>query len=214
MVRPVDGFSRLMAQTTQSGLAQRCVFWGFRWCCSPFWGWNPPKTEVFGAWIGVFKPTGKILNVWCYRNYCIDFNEILQNDGDHQVVVAGGPNTRPINPRWRTVAILKKPLNRHISATVRPLLIKFRTALQQGRSCPKCAGDNVDDVGTGNNVDKVVIKERYYYYYQQRVRVVCTIIELLPLLSCSWHVILNCSSVLTQSVLKATYVLQLLYTLS
>jgi len=44
-------------------------------------------------------------------------NQILHNDRDHQEVVAGGPNRRPTNPRWRTAAILKKPLNRHISAT-------------------------------------------------------------------------------------------------
>ena len=33
---------------------------------------------------------------------------ILTNDKDHQVVVVGGPNRRPRNPRWRTAAILKK----------------------------------------------------------------------------------------------------------
>jgi len=48
------------------------------------------------------------LKVSCYRNYYIDFNQILHNDRDHQVVVVGGPNGRPTNPRWRTAAILKK----------------------------------------------------------------------------------------------------------
>ena len=28
---------------------------------------------------------------WKFRNYCIDFNQILHNDRDHQVVVVGGP---------------------------------------------------------------------------------------------------------------------------
>jgi len=32
----------------------------------------------------------------------------LLNDKDHQVVFAGGPNTRPTNPRWRTAAIFEK----------------------------------------------------------------------------------------------------------
>ena len=81
-------------------LAQGCAFW--RWHCSPFWGWNPPKTPILGAWIGVFKP-----KVSCYRNYCIDFNHILHNDRHRQVIVVGGPNSRPTNPRWRTAAILK-----------------------------------------------------------------------------------------------------------
>jgi len=44
-----------------------------------------------------------------YRNYCIDFNQILHNDRNHQEVVVGGPNRRPTNPRWRTADILKKP---------------------------------------------------------------------------------------------------------
>jgi len=51
---------------------------------------------------------GKILNVSCYRNYCIDFNQIWHNDRDHQLVIVGGPNRRQTNPRWRMAAILKK----------------------------------------------------------------------------------------------------------
>jgi len=39
--------------------------------------------------------------------YVIAYNQILHNDRDHQVVVVGGPNRRPTNPRWRTAAILK-----------------------------------------------------------------------------------------------------------
>ena len=73
---------------------------------------------------------GKILKVSCYRNYCIDFNQILHNDRDHQQVVVGGPNRRPTNLRWRTAAILKKPLHRHISATVDRfwwILVQWRT---------------------------------------------------------------------------------------
>ena len=83
--------------------------------CSSFWGWNPPKTPIFGAWIGVFKPNWKK-----YRKFhVIDFDQIFHNDGDHQVVVVGGPNRRPTKPRWRTATILKKNLlNRHNSAIV------------------------------------------------------------------------------------------------
>jgi len=52
--------------------------------------------------------TGSILKVSYYRNYCIDFSQILHSDRDHEVVVAGDPNTRLTNPRWWTAAILKK----------------------------------------------------------------------------------------------------------
>ena len=68
----------------------------------------------------------EILKVSCYRNYCIDFNQIWQKNKDHQVVIVGGPSRRPTNPRWRMAAILqKKTLNRHISATILPILMKF-----------------------------------------------------------------------------------------
>ena len=35
--------------------AQGCAFWGSRLYCFPFWGQNPPKTPILGAWIGIFK---------------------------------------------------------------------------------------------------------------------------------------------------------------
>jgi len=44
-------------QTTRTR-ARMCL-WGFSWHCSPLWGWNPPKTPIFGARIGVFKPNGQ-----------------------------------------------------------------------------------------------------------------------------------------------------------
>jgi len=53
-VRPVDGFSCMMAQTTRTS-ARMCLF-GFRWYGSPFRGSNPPQKNIFGAWIGVFQP--------------------------------------------------------------------------------------------------------------------------------------------------------------
>jgi len=74
-----------------------------------------------------------MLKVLCYRNYCIDFNQIWRNDRDHQVVIVGGPSMCPTNPRWWMAAILKKnPLNHHISATVRPILMKFSTMTHIG----------------------------------------------------------------------------------
>ena len=46
-------------------------------------GWNPPKTPFLRAWIGVFKPNGR--NISCYKNYCIDFNQILHPIGAQQI---------------------------------------------------------------------------------------------------------------------------------
>jgi len=53
-----------------------------------------------------------------YQNYGIDSNQIFHNTNDHQLLIVGGPNTAPTNPRWQTAAILKKTFNYNISATV------------------------------------------------------------------------------------------------
>ena len=54
---------------------------------------------------------------WGFVDIALHFRgEIPQKP--HQEIVVSGPNRRPTNPRWRTAAILKKPLNRYISATV------------------------------------------------------------------------------------------------
>jgi len=61
-----------------------------------------------------------------YQNYCIDSNQILHSDKDHQMPFAGGPpNIHITNPRWRTAVILEKSKNRHISATVGPIATRF-----------------------------------------------------------------------------------------
>jgi len=113
-VRLVDGFSRLMAQTTRTrGMM------GVSLTMLPILGVISPENPNFWGVNRRFQAKrAKILKVSCYRNYYIDFNQILQNDRDHPEVVVGGPNRCPTNPRWRTAAILKKPLNRHISAIV------------------------------------------------------------------------------------------------
>jgi len=36
-----------------------------------------------------------------YQNYCVNSNQILHSDKDHQMPFVGGPNTRITNPRWR-----------------------------------------------------------------------------------------------------------------
>jgi len=84
----------------------------------PILGVKYPQNPIFGAWIGVFKPNVQNIESFMLRNYCIDFSEILHNDRDHQDLLVGCPNRRPTNPRWRTAAISKKPLNRYISSTV------------------------------------------------------------------------------------------------
>ena len=104
-VRPVDGFSRLMAQTTRTR-ARMCLL-GVSLILLPSFGWNTPETPILGRESAFSSQPSKILKVSCYRNYCIDINQIWRNHRDYQLVIVGGPSRRPTNPKWRTAAILK-----------------------------------------------------------------------------------------------------------
>ena len=66
-----------------------------------------PERQFLGREEGFSSQTCQILKCSYYKNYCIDHNQILQSDRDHQLLTAGGPNMSQTNPRWRTAAILK-----------------------------------------------------------------------------------------------------------
>jgi len=57
----------------------------------------------------------KILKLAYYRNYRTDSNQILHSYKDHQILFVGGPNTREVNPRWRTAAILETVKSQYLS---------------------------------------------------------------------------------------------------
>jgi len=70
-VRPVDGFSRMMAQTTPTSVTM--FFFGI---CHMAHHWRGQKhqTSNFGAWIGVFKPHSRnrktcLLSKLLHRNF-------------------------------------------------------------------------------------------------------------------------------------------------
>ena len=97
----------------------------------PFRGSKNPKN--FGAWIGVFKPNSRNRKTCIlYQNYCIDSNQILHSDKDHQMPFVDFPthHTHITNPRWRTAAILEKSKT-DISP---PWFERFRQNLAQRRS--------------------------------------------------------------------------------
>jgi len=106
-------------------------FWGFRWYCFPFGGEIPPNSNFWG--VSRRFQVKRSLKVSCYLNYCIDFNQIRRNDRDHQVVIVGGPSRRPIKFKMADGRHFeKKPLNHHISATVRSILMEFSTMMHIG----------------------------------------------------------------------------------
>jgi len=60
-----------------------------------------PKPYFGGSLIGFFKPNAQN-NETCILSqldYCIDSNQILHNTKDNQVLIVGGPNTRPYKPK-------------------------------------------------------------------------------------------------------------------
>jgi len=102
---------------------------GSRWYILIFRGLQTPK-NIFGAWIGVFKPhmqNWKRPRCW---NYSIDSNQTLHSDRVHKLVLMDGPKMPITNPIWRTAAILKKSKNGRISATYWPIGTKFGMMMQ------------------------------------------------------------------------------------
>jgi len=59
-------------------------FGGFVDIAPHFGGEIPRNPNFWGVNRRFQAKTGKILKVSCYRNYCIDFNQIWHNDRDHQ----------------------------------------------------------------------------------------------------------------------------------
>jgi len=119
-IRPVDGFSRTMAQN------DAVVH------MAPHLRVKHPKNS-FGTWISVFKPESRSRKTCILSKLLHRFQpniQILHSDKDYQMLCAGGPNTCITNPRWRTAAILEKSKNYHISPAVRTISIKFDRTTQ------------------------------------------------------------------------------------
>jgi len=89
------------------------------------WGKCAPKTPILGAWIRIFKPNSPNQKHAYYRNYCINFNQILHNDKDHKMLCGWSKlNPRKTNPRWRTAAILKNQKSRYLSILTKFCMVK------------------------------------------------------------------------------------------
>jgi len=85
------------------------------------------KTPNFGAWIGVFKPNSRNWKTCILSKLLHRLQPNFYSDKDHQMPFVGGPNTRIINPRWRTAAIFERSKNCYISSVVHAISIKFGT---------------------------------------------------------------------------------------
>ena len=86
---------------------------------SPFRGSKPPK-QFWGYEYKFTSQTREIKTRAYYQNYCIDSNEILHSDKDHQMTFVGGTNTHH-RSKIADGRHLEKWNNRHISAPVWPI---------------------------------------------------------------------------------------------
>ena len=129
LVRPVDEFSRLMAQATLT--RSRVCLWGFVNTVPHFEG-EIPENPYFGgvnrrfqakrakSWkCHVIEPTAWISTKFCTTIETTKWSLWVVPIGAQQIQDGGRP------PFW-------KPLNRRISATVRPILMKFGTMTHIG----------------------------------------------------------------------------------
>ena len=109
-------------------MTRRCAFWGFRLHCYLFWGVKSPEKPNFGGvnrrfqakraknWkFHVIETPASILTKFCTTMETIKWSSRVVRIGAQQIQDGGRP------PFW------KKPLNRHISAIVWPILIRFGT---------------------------------------------------------------------------------------
>jgi len=67
----------------------------------------------------------QILKCSYYKNYCIDYNQILQNNRDPQVLTVGGPNVHPNKYKMADSRHLEKSTNLNIFTTAWLILTKF-----------------------------------------------------------------------------------------
>ena len=89
------------------GLVQGCAFWGFIDIAANLRGQSPPKPLLFGYEEAFSSQMCQIFRLSYYWNYCIDYNQILHSDKDHQLPFVGGPNILQTNSRRWIATILK-----------------------------------------------------------------------------------------------------------
>ena len=85
-----------------------------RYCIFKLLGCRPP-------------PTRELEKRAYYENYCIDSNQILHSDKNHQTPFVGGPHTCITNSRWRMAVILEKSKNHQYLRPRQAISTKFGT---------------------------------------------------------------------------------------
>ena len=124
-VRHVDGFSRMMAQTTRTR-ARMCLFWEFFTLLPIYWVKNPQNSQFWGVNrsfqaklaksknVHIIKTTASIPTKFCTLIKTTKCPSWVVPTHALQIQDGGGRH-------------LKKSKNRHISAAVQPILTKFGT---------------------------------------------------------------------------------------
>ena len=117
----------MMAQTTRT--RKGCAFLGFD-DMAPHLGGQIPQNPNFGGVNRHFQAKLNTEKHAYYQHYCIDSNQILHSDKDHQMPLMGGLNARIIYQDGGRPPCWQKSKNRHMSAMVAPIATKFGTLTQ------------------------------------------------------------------------------------
>jgi len=75
---------------------------------APHFGREIPKTQIFASCRGVFKPNEQNSKSFILSKLLHRLQPNFANDRDQQVVIVGGLNTHPTNPRQRHLENNKK----------------------------------------------------------------------------------------------------------
>ena len=93
--RPKTGEPILTICTSYDVLLQKEVPLGGRCVTAPNLGGKIPQNHHLGVNRRLRAKRVKHQHLHaCYRKYCIDSNQILHSNKDHQIPFVGGPNTR------------------------------------------------------------------------------------------------------------------------
>ena len=88
-------------------------------------GQKPQNSQFWGVKRRFQAKTREIQKRAYYQNYCIDSNQILHSDKDHQMPFVGGPPQTHYKSKMADGRHLGKSKSCYISAAFLPILTKF-----------------------------------------------------------------------------------------
>jgi len=108
---------------------QECVLWRFWWYKSPLKG-QSPKTEIFGAWIGIFKPNTRNIQTFILSKRLHGFQLHFSRQWRPPNMLRRWSRNAAKKSKMADGRHLEKSKNRDMSAPIWPILTKFSMHLR------------------------------------------------------------------------------------